>query len=697
MDKKQMQHDEMQHMHHEMDHEMHMDHDMHMDHHEMHMDHDMHNMSNMDMGNGHMMHMGNMKRKFWVSLILMIPIILMTPFMGIHMPFEITFPGSAWVVTILGTIIFFYGGSPFFSGAKSELANRKPAMMTLIAMGITVAYVYSIYSVIQQQLFGNNHVMSFFWELSSLVVIMLLGHRIEMSVEMKASSSLDSLVKLLPKQAHKLVNGEVHDLPLKEVKEGDLLQVLAGEKMPADGIVVDGNSTANESMVTGEARAVAKKKGDKVVGGSTNGNGTLTIKVTGTGESGYLAQVMKLISDAKATKSEQENMADKVAGTLFYAAVTIALIAFVVWLHLRGLSYALSVAVATLVVACPHALGLAIPLVVARSTAMAARQGLLIHNRNAMEQVKDLKYALMDKTGTLTEGNFKVQQVKSLDNAVSDDQVLQMMAGLEMNSSHPLAVGIMEAAKASQLEVKAATDVEQMTGIGLQGKINGQKYSLVSANGLKKEDLTVPVLSDLPVASTVSYLVGNGKVLGYVAQADTVKPDSKQFVTELKRQGITPVMLTGDNEKAAQAVAYELGITEVRAELMPEDKEKIVREYQQKGKVMMIGDGINDAPSLTRADIGVAIGSGTDVAINSADIVLVKSHPTDVLKFLKIARKTTLKMTENLWWGAGYNIIVLPLAAGILAPFGFILSPMVGAIVMSCSTIIVALNAMTLK
>lgn len=314
-----------------------------------------------------------------------------------------------------------------------------------------------------------------------------------------------------------------------------------------------------------------------------------------------------------------------------------------------------------------------------------------------MEQVKELKYALMDKTGTLTEGNFKVQQVKSLDNTVSDDQVLQMMADLEMNSSHPLAVGIMDATKASQLEVKAAVDVEQITGIGLQGKINGQEYSLVSANGLKKEGLAVPALSDLPVASTVSYLVGNGKVLGYVAQADTVKSDSKQFVAELKRQGITPVMLTGDNEKAAQAVAHELGITEVRAELMPEDKEKIVREYQQKGKVMMIGDGINDAPSLTRADIGVAIGSGTDVAINSADIVLVKSHPTDVLKFLKIARKTTLKMTENLWWGAGYNIIVLPLAAGILAPFGFILSPVVGAIVMSCSTIIVALNAMTLK
>lgn len=350
MDKKQMKHDEMQHMHHEMNH------DMHMGHHEMNMqDMDHCNMNNMDMGNGRMMHMGNMKRKFWVSLILTIPIILMTPFMGMHLPFEITFPGSAWVVSILGTIIFFYGGSPFFSGAKSELANRKPAMMTLIAMGITVAYVYSIYSVIQQQLFGNDHVMSFFWELSSLVVIMLLGHRIEMSVEMKASSSLDSLVKLLPKKAHKLVNGEVHDLSLKKIKEGDLLQVLAGEKMPADGIVIDGNSTANESMVTGEARAVAKKKGDKVVGGSTNGNGTLTIKVTGTGESGYLAQVMKLISDAKATKSEQENMADKVAGTLFYAAVTIALIAFVVWLHLRGLSYALSVAVATFISCCMSA------------------------------------------------------------------------------------------------------------------------------------------------------------------------------------------------------------------------------------------------------------------------------------------------------------------------------------------------------
>ena len=675
---------------------------MDMDQHEMHdhskMDHAHMHHDDMDMmeHGGHMMHMGNMKKKFWVSLILTIPIIVMSPFMGMHLPFEITFPGSNWIVAILGTIIFFYGGSPFFSGAKGELKEKKPAMMTLIAMGISVAYVYSIYSVIQQQFFGK-HVMDFFWELSSLVDIMLLGHWIEMNVEMKASSSLDSLVKLLPKMAHQVINGQVKDVPLKDVHEDDILQVLAGEKMPADGIVIEGTSTANESMVTGESRAVEKHQGDSVVGGSVNGNGTLTIKVTGTGQNGYLAQVMKLINDAKKTKSKQENMADKVAGSLFYAAVTIALIAFVVWLHYKGLSYALSIAVATLVVACPHSLGLAIPLVVARSTSIAARQGLLIHNRTAMEQVKHLKYALMDKTGTLTEGDFKVHKIGTLTANLNDDQILNLMAALEISSSHPLAVGIVDEAKKSHLKINSAQDVSQITGVGLTGKIDGTTYSLVSANGLKKAGITVPVIDNLPVASTISYLIKDKEILGYVAQGDTIKKDSKEFIAGLKEQGIIPVMLTGDNQKAAQAVADELGIAEVKAELMPQDKEKIVREYQKKGKVMMIGDGINDAPSLTRADIGIAIGSGTDVAINSADVVLVKSNPTDVLKFLKLARKTTVKMTENLWWGAGYNIIVLPLAAGILAPIGFVLSPMVGAAVMSCSTIIVAFNAMFLK
>lgn len=678
-----------------------------MNHEHMNMDHDMNDSCGMDMNNmhdmnmmehgGHMMHMGNMKKKFWVSLVLTIPIILMTPMMGIHLPFEITFPGSAWIVAILGTVIFFYGGSPFFSGAKGELKNKRPAMMTLIVMGITVAYVYSIYSVIQQQIFGNNHVMNFFWELSTLVDVMLLGHWVEMKFEMKANSSLDSLVKLLPKMAHRYVDGHVHDIPLEKVQEGEILQVLAGEQMPADGIVLAGSSTANESMVTGEARAVAKQKDDRVVGGSTNGNGTLTIKVTGTGKNGYLAQVMKLINDAKNAKSSQENMADKVAGGLFYAAVTVALIAFVIWLHFRELSYALSVAVATLVVACPHALGLAIPLVVARSMAIAAKQGLLIHNRNAMEQVKKLKYALMDKTGTLTEGNFKVRQIGTVDEQYSNQDILEIMAALEMNSSHPLAVGIKAAAKKQNLNIQVANDVHQITGVGLQGKVNGVEYRLVSANGVKQSNLQVPILKDVSVTSTISYLIKRDKVLGYVAQGDKIKSDSKAFIDSLKKQGIIPVMLTGDNQQAAMSVAQELGITEVRAELMPEDKEKIVREYQQKGKVMMIGDGVNDAPSLARADIGIAIGSGTDVAIDSADVVLVKSNLTDVLKFLQLARKTTLKMTENLWWGAGYNIITIPLAAGLLAPLGFILSPVIGAIVMSCSTIIVSINAMLLK
>lgn len=681
MDHSQMNHDEMAHM-------------------------DMSNMDmtdmDMDMGDGHMMHMGNLKRKFWVSLILMIPVILMSPMMGAKLPFQLIFPGSDWVVAVLGTILFFYGGGPFFSGAKAELQMKRPAMMTLISMGVGVAYIYSIYAVIANNVFHvTPMVNNFFWELSTLIVIMLLGHWIEMNTVMNAGSAVDALGKLLPQEAHVVdEQGNLTDVNLSDLQVGQTVSVRAGEQIPADAEIISGASDVNESLVTGESKAVKKAAGDSVIGGSVNGTGTFTAKVTGTGDSGYLAQVMKLISDAKSAKSNSENLADRVAGWLFYAALFVGILSFVIWLTVANLAVALPVAVAVFVIACPHALGLAVPLVVSRSTAIAAQNGLLIRNRNAMEQVNHLKFALMDKTGTLTMGEFKVNHLVSFDSQHSEDDVLRLMASLEKGSSHPLATGILTAATTKDLSFTAASDTHQETGLGQFGTVADTTYGVVSVNYLEQNNLDYDRDQFTQFAAegnSISYLVAGKQVLGLVAQGDQIKPAAKMLVTALKKQGITPVMLTGDNQETANKVAGSVGIEDVQARLLPEDKERLVQKYQETGKVLFIGDGVNDAPSLTRADIGMAIGSGTDVALESADIILVSSDPADVIQFLDLARATQRKMTENLWWGAGYNLIAIPLAAGVLAPIGFMLNPMVGAIIMSFSTIIVAINAMTLR
>lgn len=661
-----------------------------------------HNMDMMNHG-GHMMHMGNLKRKFWVSLILTIPIIFMSPMMGVSLPFQIMIhPWTDYIVAIIGTIIFIYGGQPFFSGARGELASKKPAMMTLIAMGITVAFVYSIYAVLANQVFNSStHVMDFFWELATLIDIMLLGHWIEMDTVMNADSAVDKLAKLLPSKAHKIIDDQPKDVNISELNIDDIVEVRAGEKIPADGIVINGTSSVNESMLTGEAALVTKKVDDTVIGGSVNSEGTFKVKITGTGKSGYLAQVMELVQNAQDSKSSKENMADRVAGLLFYAALTVAIVAFISWLLIDNLAIALSIAVTVLVIACPHALGLAIPLVVARSTAIAASNGLLIQHREAMETVNQIKYVLMDKTGTLTEGNFKVHQFKSVNDNLTDDQVLGLMAGLENSSSHPLAAGILQTAKDAQITPVDAQDVSQQTGVGISGSIDGTTYSIVSAGYIEKQQIDTQKLdlsNLLSSGDSISFLINGNEILGYVGQGDTIKPSAEKLIKDLKNQNIIPVMLTGDNQQSATIVADHLGINEVHAQLLPEDKEQIIRKYQDTGaKVMMVGDGVNDAPSLARADIGVAIGSGTQVAISSADIILVKSDPASITEFIDLAKKTTRKMTQNLWWGAGYNIITIPLAAGVLAPIGFVLNPVVGAVVMSLSTVIVALNAMTLR
>lgn len=682
--------------------------DHNMDNHDMqgmHMEHDMgamheggHDMAGMN----HMDHMGNFKRKFWVSLVAALPIFVLSPFMGIDLPFQFTFPGSDWVVLVLASFLFFWGGQPFFSGAKSELKAKNPAMMTLITMGIGVAYIYSLYAFVNNQFLGGAHVMDFFWELASLIVIMLLGHWIEMSATMSAGDALTQMAALLPGEAHvQKADGKTQDVPLAQLSAGQTVLVLAGEKVPADGRVLAGDSAVNEALVTGEAKAVAKSKGSQVIGGSVNGNGTLTVEVTGTGETGFLAQVGKLVSQAQAEKSRAETLADRVAKWLFYAALSVGIVAFFVWLAVADMNVALNRLVTVLVIACPHALGLAIPLVVSRSTSLAATHGLLIRDRRAIESVKHLDTVLMDKTGTLTEGVFKVNAVRSLTKQLSADDVLTLLAQLEANSSHPLATGILTAAAEKHLTAPAATHVQTVQGVGLTGRVAGQNYAVVTASYLRQQHFAFDEQQFKQLAgagNSVSYLISDQTVLGLVAQGDQIKPEAAGLIKALRALHIQPVMLTGDNEPAARAVAAQLGDIKVHAELKPEDKERIVREYQSQGHhVMMVGDGVNDAPSLARANIGVAIGAGTDVAIESADVILVRSNPQDILNFLNLAHATNRKMVENLWWGAGYNIIAIPLAAGILAGVGIILSPAVGAIIMSLSTVGVAVNAMTLR
>ncbi|EPM6860042.1 copper/silver-translocating P-type ATPase CopB [Enterococcus hirae] len=674
----------------------------HMDHEDMsgmnhsHMGHE--NMGGMD----HSMHMGNFKQKFWLSLILAIPIILFSPMMGMSFPFQVTFPGSNWVVLVLATILFIYGGQPFLSGAKMELKQKSPAMMTLIAMGITVAYVYSVYSFIANLINPHTHVMDFFWELATLIVIMLLGHWIEMNAVSNASDALQKLAELLPESVKRLKkDGTEETVSLKEVHEGDRLIVRAGDKMPTDGTIDKGHTIVDESAVTGEFKGVKKQVGDSVIGGSINGDGTIEITVTGTGENGYLAKVMEMVRKAQGEKSKLEFLSDKVAKWLFYVALVVGIIAFIAWLFLANLPDALERMVTVFIIACPHALGLAIPLVVARSTSIAAKNGLLLKNRNAMEQANDLDVIMLDKTGTLTQGKFTVTGIEILDEAYQEEEILKYIGALEAHANHPLAIGIMNYLKEKKITPYQAQEQKNLAGVGLEATVEDKDVKIINEKEAKRLGLKIDperLKNYEAQGNTVSFLVVSDKLVAVIALGDVIKPEAKEFIQAIKEKNIIPVMLTGDNPKAAQAVAEYLGINEYYGGLLPDDKEAIVQRYlDQRKKVIMVGDGINDAPSLARATIGMAIGAGTDIAIDSADVVLTNSDPKDILHFLELAKETRRKMIQNLWWGAGYNIIAIPLAAGILAPIGLILSPAVGAVLMSLSTVVVALNALTLK
>ncbi|EII2697041.1 copper-translocating P-type ATPase [Staphylococcus pseudintermedius] len=675
-----------EHHHHQHMHESHHPHSHHM-HHDDHAHH----------------HHGNFKMKFFVSLIFAIPIIIFSPMMGVQLPFQFTFPGADWMVLILATILFIYGGQPFLVGAKGEIASKKPGMMMLVTLGISVAYIYSLYAFYLNHFSdATGHTMDFFWELATLILIMLLGHWVEMNAVGSAGDALKKMAALLPDKVIKVTNNQREEVKISDIALNDIVEVKAGESIPTDGMIVRGETAIDESLVTGESKKVQKKPNDQVIGGSINGSGTIQVKVTAVGEASYLSQVMDIIKQAQNDKSRAELLSDKVAGYLFYFAVSVGVIAFIAWMLIQHeIDLALERLVTVLVIACPHALGLAIPLVTARSTSIGAHHGLMIKNRAAIETAQHIDYVMMDKTGTLTEGNFSVNHYESFKAGMSDEAVLSLFASLESQSNHPLATSIVDFAKNKNISYVQSQDVRNIPGVGLEGTINGQAYKITNVsyleqNGFEYDKALFNKLANQ--GNSISYLIDEQQAVGIIAQGDQIKESSKQMVTELLVRGVTPVILTGDNLAVAEAVAKALGIQHVHAQLMPEDKESIIKAYQSKGKkVMMVGDGINDAPSLIRSDIGIAIGAGTDVAVDSGDVILVKSDPSDIIHFFTLSKRTMRKMVQNLWWGAGYNIVAVPLAAGILASIGLILSPAVGAILMSLSTVIVAINAFTLK
>lgn len=637
-------------------------------------------------------HHGNFKELFLKSLPLGIIIMLLSPMAGFDLPFQFTFPYSDIVVAILSTILIIYGGRPFYQGAVDEFKQKEPGMMALVSLGLSVSYLYSIYTVIASYV-TVEQIMDFFFEFASLLLIMLLGHWIEMKAIGEAGDAQEELAKLVPKDAHVVLDDDsIETRPVADLKVGDLIRVQAGENVPADGTIERGESRVNEALLTGESKAVKKGPGDEVIGGSTNGEGVLYIKVLETGDKSFISQVQDLISQAQSQPSRAENIAQKVAGWLFYIAVTAALIAFVVWTLIADIPTAVKFAITTLVIACPHALGLAIPLITARSTSLGASHGLLVKDREALEIAQDADVMILDKTGTLTTGEFKVLDVKLLNEKYTKEEIISLLAGIEGGSSHPIAQSIISFADQEGISPVSFDSIDVISGAGVEGKANGHQYQLISQKAYGR-NLDI----DIPKGATLSVLVENDDAIGAVALGDELKATSKELIEALKNNNIEPIMATGDNEKAAQGAAEDLGI-EYRSNQSPQDKYELVKTLKEEGKkVIMVGDGVNDAPSLALADVGIAVGAGTQVTLDSADVILTQSDPGDIESFIELAHKTTRKMKQNLFWGAGYNFIAIPLAAGILAPFGFTLSPAVGAILMSVSTVLVAINAILLR
>ncbi|MBU8565323.1 cadmium-translocating P-type ATPase [Virgibacillus pantothenticus] len=647
-------------------------------------------------GHDHGDMVNDFKKRFFISLIITIPILALSPMIQGFIGVDWRFPYDQYILFALSTFVFFYGGWPFITGAIDELKGKNPGMMTLIGLAIVVAYGYSSLTV-----FGWAG-KDFFWELATLIDIMLLGHWVEMRSVMGASNALEQLVKLMPNEAHKLdEQGNVKDVPLSELKSKDYVLVKPGEKIPVDGIIIDGKSAVDESLLTGESVPIEKEKNDEVIGGSINKEGSLTIQVEKTGEESFLSQVVTMVKEAQESKSKTQDLTNRAAKLLFYIALVSGFATLFIWLLLgHPFDVAMERMVTVMVITCPHALGLAAPLVVAVSTSISAKKGLLIRNRANFEGARNLNAVVFDKTGTLTKGEFGVTDIVPMEGKNEGD-VLLYAASVEQNSEHPIATGIVESAKDKGINIAKVTDFESITGKGIQGKVNGKVVNVVSPKYVNDQQLDYDkkLFNQMSEqGKTVVFVLINDQLIGMIALADIIRETAKEAIALLKEQDIHSIMLTGDNQKVANWVAEQLGVDEVYAEVLPDDKASQVKEIQRKGwKVAMTGDGVNDAPALATADLGIAIGAGTDVAMETADVVLVKSNPKDVVALMELSKKTYRKMVQNLWWAAGYNIFAIPLAAGVLAPIGIVLSPAVGAVLMSLSTVIVAINAKLLK
>lgn len=699
-------------------------HEMHKDHHHEEMKHDSHEShAQPDVKPSHSAHSGHemhdsasaqnehashtdhsghedvFRKKFWVSLALSIPVLLYTPMLQMWFGFKMPeFMGSQWILPLFAVIVFVYGGVPFIQMAVPEIRNRQPGMMLLISLAISVSFVYSLAA-----LFFNLG-EGFFWELVTLIDIMLLGHWIEMRSVRQASGALNALAKLMPDTAeHIMPDGSIHTMPVSSLKLNDLVLVRPGASIPADGVVADGESDVNEAMITGESLPVKKTVGAKVIAGSINQDGSLRVRVSAIGEQTALAGIMRLVHDAQQSKSNTQILADKAAGWLFYLAIGVAALTAILWTIALGFDlFTLERVVTVLVIACPHALGLAVPLVVAISATSAAQNGILVRNRLALEAAREIDVVIFDKTGTLTKGEQGVVAVKT--NGVDENHALALTAAVEADSEHIIARAIRSAAQEKNLQLPVVTDFEAIKGRGIRAKHNGKDLWVGGPRLL--ELLTIQpdsgfaefASSSGTKGQTVVYLIVDGKIFAALALADVIRPESYSAIQKLNEMNVQVAMLTGDSKDVAKAVADELGISLYFAEVLPEHKDEKVIELQKQGKkVAMVGDGVNDAPALTRADVGIAIGSGTDVAVESAGIILVKSNPLDVVKIFKLSRASYNKMIQNLIWASGYNIVALPLAAGILASAGILLSPAVGALLMSVSTIVVAINAQLLR
>lgn len=664
---------------------------------EMKMDHKMH-AAHKHAEKGHAAHHAHMvedfKRRFWISLILTIPVLILSPLIQSLLRFSLKFPGDKFILFGISTFIYFYGGWPFLKGIFDELKKKQPGMMTLIALAITVAYVYSSGVV-----FGIRGKF-FFWELVTLIDIMLLGHWIEMRSVMGASRALEELARLMPSEAHLVLgDGSIKDIKLEELKQGDRVLIKPGEKIPADGRVIDGESEINEAMITGESKPVSKGANDEVIGGSVNGSGSLTIEVKKTGKDSYLSQVVELVRAASESKSKAQDFANRAAFWLTLIAVTAGVVTLIGWLTLgKEFVFALERMVTVMVITCPHALGLAIPLVIAVITALSAQNGLLIRNRTAFENARNLQMIVFDKTGTLTKGEFGVSDIISLGNW-SENDLLRKVASIEANSEHTIAKGIVKKAKEKNLKLSKVEKFEAIAGKGAKAQVEGEEifvgnkgiFDIANVKSVEAEKKMEEIaLQD----KTIVFVISGKKIQGIVGLSDIIRDESKEAVGKLKDLGLELAMITGDNNATAKYVAGELGLDTYFAEVLPDKKSEKIKQLQRQGKkVAMVGDGVNDAPALAQADVGIAIGAGTDVAVETADVILVKNDPRNVVDVIALSRATQRKMVQNLVWATGYNIFAIPLAAGVLYKYGIILAPAVGALIMSLSTIIVAINA----